>query len=91
MNDGYGALMRALRQRAGKTQEEMAEQLNVDQATISRVENGRQEPGINMIDRWGQITKSKEVIAVYLLDSIGGANVVQYLISQKYSEMRQNA
>ncbi|AKG36137.1 helix-turn-helix domain-containing protein [Paenibacillus durus] len=90
MNDGYGALMKALRERAGITQEKMAEELNVDQATISRYENGRQEPTMSFISRWGNITASKDVIAAYILDG-SGAQMMQYIINQNFKEARNHA
>jgi transcriptional regulator with XRE-family HTH domain len=44
----FGAVLKALRENAGLSQAELAERLNVDQASVSRWERGQGEPGISL-------------------------------------------
>jgi transcriptional regulator with XRE-family HTH domain len=45
---GFAAMLKALREKAGFNQQELADRLGVDQASVSRWENGISEPGISM-------------------------------------------
>jgi transcriptional regulator with XRE-family HTH domain len=45
---GLGAWLKALRERAGLSQQELADRIGVDQASVSRWENGRGEPGVSI-------------------------------------------
>lgn len=44
--------LRKLRQLAGLKQEELAEEIGIDQTTVSSVEVGRREPGTDVLLRW---------------------------------------
>lgn len=64
---GYGSILRACRERAGLTQEELAHKLHTDQANISRYESGKQEPSISFFQAWVENTQSPEVMAAFIL------------------------
>lgn len=61
-----GSIMRACRERAGFSQEELAHRLNRDPSGISRLENGKQSPDMDTIMDWAEATNTKEVFAVYM-------------------------
>lgn len=62
----FGAILRAVRQKAGLSQEEMAEKMFVSRSTISRLENDRLKLTVEDAIRWGQITQAPEAIAAML-------------------------
>lgn len=62
----FGAILRAVRQKAGLSQEEMAEKMYVSRSTISRLENNRLKLTVEDAIRWGQITQAPEAIAAML-------------------------
>jgi DNA-binding XRE family transcriptional regulator len=45
-------LLHLLREAAGKSQQELANHLHVDRATISRIEHGSQKCDVEMAKRW---------------------------------------
>ena len=45
----FGARLRTLRTAAGLTQEQLAERLGVDRKSISRLENGRTSPALDVV------------------------------------------
>ena len=62
----FGAILRAVRRKAGLSQEEMAEKMYVSRSTISRLENDRLKLTVEDAIRWGQITQAPEAIAAML-------------------------
>lgn len=50
MNNNIGARLRALRNAKGFTTQEIADKVNVSQSYISRFENGRAIPNIDMLE-----------------------------------------
>jgi len=50
MNNNIGAKLRALRKAKGFTTQEIADKVNVSQSYISRFENGRAIPNIDMLE-----------------------------------------
>lgn len=50
MNNNIGARLRALRKAKGFTTQEIADKVNVSQSYISRFENGRAIPNIDMLE-----------------------------------------
>lgn len=75
----FGAILRAVRQKAGLSQEEMAEKMYVSRSTISRLENDRLKLTVEDAIRWGHITQAPEAIAAMLC----GLDIsqVMYIIS----------
>ncbi|WP_157794120.1 helix-turn-helix domain-containing protein [Paenibacillus donghaensis] len=77
-----GTIMRACRERKGYTQEHMAGLMEVDQATISRFENGRQTPDLTTFVEWVDQTESQEVAVAYLY-GIKGIKIMQHIMNQR--------
>src|SRR5262249_10208834 len=59
------AARRLIRESAGLTQQEMAEPLGVDQATIARWENGQRFPRTSLLDAYAELLDrlQREVLA----------------------------
>lgn len=75
----FGAILKACRDRAGLSQEELAYQLHINQSDVSKFENGTKEPPISIFQAWINNTQAQEVMVAYLcgLDGIG---ILQNLI-----------
>jgi transcriptional regulator with XRE-family HTH domain len=84
---GIGAIMKGCRLRKRFSQEQMAFELNLDQATISRIENDRQEPSLSIVTEWAKVTQSNEVLVAYLF-GVDGVVIMQHIISENYAEAR---
>lgn len=74
-----GGLMRACRERAGLSQEKLAELLNRTQSCISKFEKGVKIPDAPTLVKWGEVTQAKEVIIAYIY-GLDGLSVVQNLM-----------
>lgn len=61
-----GSIMRACRERAGFSQEELAHRLNRDPSGISRLESGKQSPDMNTVMDWAKVTDTVEVFVAYM-------------------------
>ena len=64
-----GRLLRAARIRFGKTQKELAERTGINQADISKLENGTRNPSVNLLKR--------------LADGMGMAVKIEFVPKQK--------
>lgn len=84
---GIGAIMKGCRLRKRFSQEHMAFELNLDQATISRIENDRQEPSLSTVIEWAKITQSNEVVVAYMF-GVDGVVIMEHIISENYTEAR---
>lgn len=73
-----GALLRAARERSGKTQEELAFELHTTQSTISKIETGRVIPDILTFTRWLDVTKAHEIAIAYLY-GFDGFTILQHI------------
>jgi len=71
-----GALLRACRERAGLSQEELAHRLNRSQSCISRMEKDRMLPDIATFVQWLNVTNAQEV-AVAFLYGMDGITILQ--------------
>jgi len=69
----FGAILQACRERAGFSQETMAELLHRSQSCISRYERDHKLPDIHTLMRWTDITNAKEVMVAYMygMDGLG--------------------
>jgi transcriptional regulator with XRE-family HTH domain len=47
--EGFGKVLSRLRERAGLTQQQLADRLGVDQASVSRWEREKGEPGVSQV------------------------------------------
>ena len=51
MDKHFGCRVRQARKNAGLTQAALAEKLNLDETTISRIENGTRNPSLKILQR----------------------------------------
>lgn len=68
----FGIILQACRERAGYSQEKMAELLNRTQSCISRFEKDHKLPDIHTLMRWADLTNAREIVVCYMygVDSI---------------------
>lgn len=76
----YGAILRACRERKGFSQEELAHELHIQQADVSRIENGRKEPPMSLFQRWVTVTNSQDVLVAFLV-GMDGLAILSDIIS----------
>ena len=75
----FGAIMQACRERAGLTQEQMADKLHRTQACISKFENDRKIPDVPTFLAWIEATGAKEV-AVAFICGMDGISILQSIM-----------
>ena len=63
----YGGLLKAARERAGISQEEMAHRMNMTQSNVSKFENNYKDPPLTMFKEWMQNTSCQDVAIAFLL------------------------
>lgn len=71
--------MQACRERAGLTQEQMAEKLNRTQACISKFENDHKVPDMPTMLKWVEATGAKEVVVAFLC-GMDGLSIMQQIM-----------
>lgn len=74
----FGGVFRALRQRAGFSQEEMAEKLFISQSDVSKFENDKKTPDLPTFLRIAQVTNAQEVVIAFLY-GMDGISMLQSL------------
>ena len=74
-----GAILRAVRVRAGLSQEELANRLNYNQSDISKFETGAKEPSVTTFLRWLRETNAHEVMVAYLC-GLDGIQIMQSIL-----------
>ncbi|VDG98867.1 antitoxin HipB [Lysinibacillus sphaericus] len=62
----YGAILRACRKRKGWTQEDLAHELQIEQADVSRFENDRREMSMSMFQKFVKATQSQDVMVAFI-------------------------
>ncbi|GKV70235.1 hypothetical protein NCCP2716_27330 [Sporosarcina sp. NCCP-2716] len=62
----YGAILKACRKRKGWTQEDLAHELQIEQADVSRFENDRRELPMSMFQKWAMATQSQDVLVAFI-------------------------
>lgn len=67
----FGSIMRACRERAGLSQEELAHRLDCDPSRISRMESGKQAVYLETAVDWVRETGTAEVMVAWLFGSDG--------------------
>lgn len=75
----FGAIMQACRERAGLTQEQMAEKLHRTQACISKYENDHKVPDMPTMLKWVEATGAKEVVVAFLC-GMDGLSIMQQIM-----------
>lgn len=73
----FGSIMRACRERAGFSQEELAHRLHTDPSNISRMENGKQSIFLETAMDWVRETKSPEVMVAWMFGADGARMIEQ--------------
>jgi len=76
---GIGAILRAVRVRAGLSQEELAARLHYSQSDISRFETGAKEPTATIFLRWLRETNAHEVAVAYFC-GLDGLQIMQTIL-----------
>jgi len=59
-------LLRTCRERAKLSQQDLAVRLYIDQAIVSKVENGKLTPSYTLVRQWARATKSEDLIAMHM-------------------------
>lgn len=62
----FGKVLKACRERARLSQEELAKLLMVDQAIVSKAETGKMAPSYALVKLWARETKSEDIIGMDL-------------------------
>ncbi|MBY0157304.1 helix-turn-helix domain-containing protein [Cytobacillus oceanisediminis] len=57
----FGAVLKACRERAGLTQEEIAEKLHRSRSCISKFESDKKTLDVTTLIRWTDVTSAKDV------------------------------
>ena len=76
----YGAILRACRKRKGWTQEDLAHELNIEQADVSRFENDRKEPPMSLFQQWAMLTGSQDVLVAFIC-GMEGVTILTSILS----------
>lgn len=80
--EDIGSILKQCRERSGFKQEYLALKLQVDQTTISKVENGRMAPSYTLVREWARVTDSVDVIRT----DLGGAGSGRMIAKQRQME-----
>lgn len=75
----FGGILKAARQRAGFSQEELAHRLNINQSDVSKFENDRKVPDVLTFIQWIQQTSAQEVMVAFLY-GMDGMSMIQNLL-----------
>lgn len=75
----YGGILKACRERANLSQEELAFELNVSQSDISKYESNVREPTLNTLRLWMQQTQTQEVMIAFLC-GVDGLSTMQIIM-----------
>ncbi len=76
----FGAILQACRERAGLTQEEIAEKLHRSRSCISKLENDRKTLDVPTLIQWAEATQAKEVVVAFLY-GMDGISMIQNVMS----------
>ncbi|WP_211344150.1 helix-turn-helix domain-containing protein [Robertmurraya siralis] len=75
----FGAILKACRERAGYSQEELAFRLSINQSDVSKIEKDYREPTISLFQAWIQNTQTPEVIVAFLYGMDGISMISQLM------------
>jgi len=75
----FGGILKAARQRAGLSQEELAHRLNINQSDVSKFENDKKVPDVLTFIQWIQQTSAQEVMVAFLY-GMDGMSMIQNLL-----------
>ncbi|GED69417.1 hypothetical protein BRE01_31190 [Brevibacillus reuszeri] len=80
----FGAIIQACRERAGLSQEQMAEKLNRSRSCISKYENDKKTLDAETLMRWVEATGAKDV-AVAFFCGMDGLSIMQNVIGLMFT------
>lgn len=75
----YGNVLKAIRIKAGLSQEEIAGLLNRSRSCISKIESNKKVVDMTTFMKWVDVTKSQE-IAVAMIYGMDGLSIVQQIL-----------
>ncbi|WP_164821349.1 helix-turn-helix domain-containing protein [Paenibacillus koleovorans] len=75
----FGAIMQACRERAGLSQEQLADKLHRTQACISKYENDHKIPDVPTLVKWAEATGAREVVVAFIY-GMDGLTMIQSLL-----------
>lgn len=75
----FGVVLQACRKKAGFSQEEMGDRLNLSQSAISKLETERKVPDMHTFMEWVRVTNAQEV-AVAFLYGMDGITMIHQLL-----------
>ncbi|QJD87880.1 helix-turn-helix domain-containing protein [Cohnella herbarum] len=73
-----GAILTAMRERAGFSQEELAAKLNRSRSSVTKLENNKQTLDVTTLVQWSKETSSQEVVVAFLC-GMDGITIMQQL------------
>lgn len=76
----FGAIMRAMRERAGFSQEELASRIYLSQSCVSKYEKDHKVPDVPTLMQWAEVTCAKEVVVAFLM-GIDGVTIMQSILT----------
>lgn len=76
----YGAILKACRERAGMSQEEIAELIHRSRSCISKFENDQKTLDVHTLIQWVNVTSAKDVMVAFLC-GMDGITIMQSIIS----------
>ncbi|MER2091009.1 MAG: helix-turn-helix transcriptional regulator [Sporosarcina sp.] len=76
----YGTILRACRERAGFNQEELAHELHIQQADVSRIENSKKELHMSLFQKWAEVTQSQDVLVAFIC-GVDGLTILANILS----------
>ncbi|TCZ76152.1 XRE family transcriptional regulator [Paenibacillus albiflavus] len=76
----FGAILLACRQRAGLSQEQLAEKMHRSRSCISKLENDQKTLDANTLLMWAEVTGAKDVAVAFFL-GMDGISIMQNLLS----------
>lgn len=75
----FGAIMQACRERAGFSQEKLAELMNRSRSCISKFEKDHKVPDMPTMMRWADLTNAREVVIAYMY-GLDGMTIMQQIL-----------
>ena len=76
----FGAVLKACRERSGLSQEELAHQLHIQQADVSRIENNRRDLSATLLQDWTTVTHAQDVMVAFIC-GMDGLTILQNIMS----------
>lgn len=75
----FGAILQACRERAGLSQEELAEKLHRSQSCISKFEKDKKTLDVHTLMQWVDATAAKEVMVAFVC-GVDGLGIMQSIM-----------